>query len=79
MEVLIDEFILFYFAGALGILHILSHTIRTCEAFCVAIVTTFHSVEFFIYFAPGQETTSTLLTFTTGLLIQHPDILQRLS
>ena len=28
---------------------------------------------------PGQETTSTLLSFTTGVLIQHPDVLQRLN
>ena len=73
MEVLIDEFVLFYFAGAHSIPHILCMYNMYCN--CEYIPPS----GILICFALGQETTSTLLSFTTGLLIQHPDILQRLS
>ena len=72
MEVLIDEFVLFYFAGARGIPHILCMYNLYCHSEYIPLS------GILVCFALGQETTSTLLSFTTGLLIQHPDILRRL-
>ena len=77
IEDLVDEFIIFYLAGIC--IHVVVFVINVfLTASCFNYFSCILVMLLFLHFS-GQETTSILLTFTTGLLIQHPDILQRLS